>query len=72
MCAENELLSHTNCTVFAYDYSVEDFADGQLSPANRDRAHFFQRAISRTTDKSKQPPHYSIADLMKENGHEYV
>lgn len=65
------MLSRTNCEVWAYDFSVVDFGT-QLTPSNRARAHFFQRGISGTTDVTQDPPYYSIADLMKENGHDYI
>ncbi|KAJ0306327.1 hypothetical protein COL5a_003684 [Colletotrichum fioriniae] len=68
---ENEMLSRTNCVVWAYDFSVVDFGE-QLEPGNRARAHFLQAGISGKTDKTKTPPFYSIADLMKMNGHEYI
>lgn len=65
------MLSRTNCVVWAYDFSVVDFGE-QLEPGNRARAHFLQAGISGKTDKTKTPPFYSIADLMKMNGHEYM
>ncbi len=68
---ENEMLTRTNCEVWAYDFSVVDFGV-QLEPANRARAHFLQAGIAGTTDKTKDPPFYSISDLMKMNGHEYM
>lgn len=60
-----------NCTVWAYDFSVVDFGK-QLSSSNRDRAHFLQAGIAGKTDKSKNPPFYSIAELMRMNNHEYM
>ncbi|KAG7121618.1 hypothetical protein HYQ45_014452 [Verticillium longisporum] len=68
---ENEMLSRTNCTVWAYDFSVVDFGE-QLETWNRDRAHFLQAGIAGKTDKTKNPPFYSIAELMKMNNHEYI
>jgi len=68
---ENEILSRTDCELWAYDYSVVDFGV-QLEPANRDRAKFMQVGISGTTNTHKDPPFYSIADLMKMNGHDYM
>lgn len=65
------MLSRTNCVVWAYDFSVVDFGE-QLEPSNRDRAHFKQVGIAGKTDESKTPPFYSIADLMKMNGHNYM
>lgn len=68
---ENEMLSRTNCQVWAYDFSVVDFGT-QVEEKNRDRAKFMQVGIAGKTDTTKSPPFYSIADLMKMNGHEYI
>ncbi|KAK2040417.1 hypothetical protein LZ31DRAFT_604177 [Colletotrichum somersetense] len=68
---EQEMLERTPCVVWAYDFSVVDFGE-QLAPSNRDRAHFSQVGIAGTTDTTKTPPFYSIGDLMKLNGHEYI
>ncbi|KAJ9151820.1 hypothetical protein NKR23_g2752 [Pleurostoma richardsiae] len=68
---ENELLSRTHCEIFAYDFSVVDFGV-QLEPDNRARAHFMQAGIAGKTNESQTPPFYSIADLMKKNGHDYI
>ena len=68
---ENELLSRTDCEVWAYDFSVVDFGK-QMEPQNRDRAHFTQAGIAGKTNTTTDPPFYSIADLMEMNGHEYM
>lgn len=68
---ENEILSRTDCRLWAYDFSVVDFGV-QLEPENRDRAIFLQAGIAGETNLTKTPPFYSIADLMKMNGHEYM
>lgn len=68
---ENEMLSRTDCEVWAYDFSVVDFGE-QLESSNRARAKFMQVGIAGKTDKSRDPPFYSIADLMKMNGHDYM
>lgn len=68
---ENEMLSRTDCEVWAYDFSVVDFGE-QLESSNRARAKFMQVGIAGKTDKSRDPPFYSIADLMKMNGHDYI
>ena len=65
------MLSRTNCSVWAYDFSVVDFGE-QLLPANRGRAHFVQASIAGKTDKNRDPPFYSISELMKMNGHTYM
>ncbi len=68
---ENEMLTRTKCEVWAYDFSVVDFGK-QVEASNRDRAHFLQAGISGKTDKARNPPFYSISDLMKLNGHDYL
>ncbi len=68
---ENELLSRTACEVWAYDFTVVDFGE-QLEPGNRARAHFMQAGIAGATDERRDPPFYSIADLMRRNGHDYI
>ncbi|KAL8331492.1 hypothetical protein RB593_002098 [Gaeumannomyces tritici] len=68
---ENELLSRTNCSVWAYDFAVVDFGQ-QLEDGNRPRAHFMQAGVADQTNTSKSPPFYSLADLMRMNGHDYI
>lgn len=65
------MLSRTNCSVWAYDYSVIDFGE-QLEESNRERAHFLQAGISGATDTSRKPPFYSVGELMRMNGHNYM
>jgi len=65
------MLSRTACEIWAYDYSVADLGP-QLEPINRARIKFVQAGIAAQTDKNSQPPFYSIADLMKMNGHDYM
>jgi hypothetical protein len=65
------MLSRTPCSVWAYDFSVVDFGE-QLEASNRARASFLQAGIAGKTDKTKTPPFYSISDLMKMNGHDYM
>lgn len=68
---EDETLSRTSCEIWAYDFSVVDFGK-QLSTANRDKAHFTQAGIAGHTDPTRTPPYWSIQDLMKHNGHDYI
>ncbi|OLN92798.1 hypothetical protein CCHL11_06696 [Colletotrichum chlorophyti] len=68
---EEEMLSRTKCSVWAYDFSVVDFGK-QLEPQHRSKAHFLQAGIAGKTDPARDPPFYSIADLMKKNGHDYI
>lgn len=66
------MLSRTrSCKIWAYDFSVVDFGK-QLGDVHRGRAQFLQAGIAGKTDKNRSPPFYSIADLMKMNGHDYM
>ncbi|CAG8953658.1 hypothetical protein HYFRA_00006546 [Hymenoscyphus fraxineus] len=68
---EQEILERTNCEIWGYDYSVDEFGP-QLLPEYLPRTHFLRAAIGATTDPKSSPPSYSIQDLMKENGHDYI
>jgi hypothetical protein len=68
---EDEMLDRTHCEIWAYDFSVVDFGK-QLSAEHKSRAHFTQAGISGTTNPKKSPPFYTIQDLMKINGHDYL
>jgi hypothetical protein len=57
--------------MWAYDYSVDGLGP-QISESHHNRAHFMKVGIAGDTDKSKSPPSYTIADLMKINGHDYM
>jgi hypothetical protein len=65
------MLARTNCEIWAYDFSVVDFGK-QLTPEHRDRAHFMQVGIAGESKPTESPPYYSIQDLMKMNGHDYL
>ena len=68
---EEELLERTNCQLWGYDFSVDEFGP-QLKTKMKDRAHFTKAGISGKTDTTQNPPYYSIADLMDINGHTHV
>ncbi|OBT42189.1 hypothetical protein VE00_06833 [Pseudogymnoascus sp. WSF 3629] len=68
---EDETIERTNCEIWAYDYSVTSFGK-QLSYEHRARAHFTQAGISGVTNATSFPPFYTIQDLMKTNGHDYI
>jgi hypothetical protein len=68
---EDETIERTNCEIWAYDYSVTSFGK-QLSYEHRARAHFTQAGISGVTNATSFPPFYTIQDLMKTNGHDYM
>lgn len=68
---EDETIERTHCEIWAYDYSVANFGK-QLSYEHRARAHFTQAGISGVTNTTSWPPFYTIQDLMKINGHDYM
>jgi hypothetical protein len=68
---EQEMLERTNCEIWGYDFSVDNFGP-QIQDDVRHRTHFTKAAIGSTTDVTKNPPSYTIQDLMAKNGHDYV
>ncbi|EEP79287.1 predicted protein [Uncinocarpus reesii 1704] len=68
---ENSVLSRTNCEIWGYDYSVNSWAVS-LDHSFLPRAHFTKAGISNITNTDRSPPFYSVKDLMKLNGHDYI
>jgi len=68
---EQEMLERTNCEIWGYDFSVGGFGPS-LKPEYAHRAHFMQAGIAGNTDKTKNPPFYTIQDVMQMNGHSYI
>lgn len=68
---ENAVLGRTNCEIWGYDFSVISWA-ADLDSSFASRAHFTQAGIANVTDTQRSPPFYSIRDLMKMNGHDYI
>lgn len=69
---EAEMLQRIpSAQVFAYDYSVESFGP-QLSSAYASRAHFKKVGLGATDMPQNRPPFYSLASLMRQNGHDYM
>lgn len=68
---EAAMLERTNARVWGYDYSVSSWAK-DIKKEHYSRASFSKLGIGKVTDKSSDPPFYTIQDLMKENGHTYV
>ncbi|RDL37755.1 Uncharacterized protein BP5553_05188 [Venustampulla echinocandica] len=68
---EQEMLERTNCEIWGYDFSVEEFGPAIESNV-RHRTHFMKAGIAAQTDLAKNPPFYSIQDLMEKNGHDYI
>ena len=71
---EENLLRRTSCEVFGIDFSVVEFGEqlSSLTSEQKSRAHFRQVGIAGKTDRLHDPPFFSIQDLMKANGHEYI
>lgn len=67
---EAALLERTNARIWGYDYTVNKWAK-EIKPEYATRATFKKAGIGRT-DESKNPPFYTVQDLMKANGHTYV
>ncbi|RFU32158.1 hypothetical protein B7463_g4147, partial [Scytalidium lignicola] len=68
---EQELLTRTNCRVWGYDYSVNDFGP-VLDESNRQRTSFMQAGIAGQSSPNSVPPFFSIMDIMAMNGHDYI
>ena len=65
------MLQRTNCEVWGYDFSVDGFSN-QLKPEMLHRTHFMKAGISGDTEVNRDPPFYTIQDLMQKNGHDYM
>lgn len=68
---ENALLNRTNCEIWGYDYTVDAW-DNQLHESYRPHTHILRVGISGETNGTRTPPFYSVRDLMRRNGHEYI
>lgn len=68
---EEEMLARVNCEVWAYDFSVDELGP-EITEKHRGRIHFMKAGISGETQSTQNPPFYTIADLMKMNGHDYM
>lgn len=56
---EEELLERTKCELWGYDPSVDEFGP-QLKTKMKGRAHVTKAGISGKTDKTANPPYYTI------------
>lgn len=65
------MLERTNCQIWGYDFSVDAFGPA-IQNTYASRTHFLKAGISGTTESSKDPPFYTIQDLMAKNGHTYM
>jgi hypothetical protein len=68
---EAALLQRTNAAIWGYDYSVQSWAK-DIPAHQASRAKFHKFAIGKESNKSSDPPSYTIQDLMEVNGHSYV
>ena len=68
---EAAMMERTNAHIWGYDFSVEGWGK-EIQGEYASRAHFHKIGIGKETDKTHDPPFWSVADLMVENGHDYV
>ncbi|PSN58603.1 hypothetical protein BS50DRAFT_580615 [Corynespora cassiicola Philippines] len=68
---ETSLLQRTNALVWGYDHSVDTWAE-EIPPHQASRAQFKKASIGRVTNLAKDPPQFTIQDLMKSNNHSYI
>ena len=68
---EAALLKRTNCEIWGYDYTVASFAK-DIPGHQLPRTHFSQFGISEVTDENRDPKFFTVQDLMRNNGHEYI
>ncbi|KAL2071797.1 hypothetical protein VTL71DRAFT_13032 [Oculimacula yallundae] len=68
---EQEMLERTNCEIWGYDYSVDQFGPA-ITNEYRSRTHFLRAGIGGASNENSLPPFYNIQDLMKKNGHSYI
>jgi hypothetical protein len=68
---EAALLHRTNAQIWGYDYTVNGWA--KHIPAHQaSRAHFTKAGIGKTVIRDREPPFFTIQELMKINGHDYI
>merc|ERR1712225_91698 len=68
---EAALLKRTHCEIWGYDYTVASFAE-DIPGHQLPRTHFSQIGISEVTDEKRDPKFFTVQDLMRRNGHEYI
>ena len=61
-----------NCEIWGYDYSVTQFGPQLRNSPYGSKAHFFQYALGATDNHQATPPTYTLASMMKENGHTFI
>ncbi|SPO06822.1 uncharacterized protein DNG_09516 [Cephalotrichum gorgonifer] len=69
---EEAMMERTNVQIWGYDFSVDSWASEVAKGPFTSRAHFTKAGIGKETDPKRDPPFYTVQDLMKANGHEYV
>ncbi|KAL2106124.1 hypothetical protein VUR80DRAFT_7249 [Thermomyces stellatus] len=68
---EAAMMERTNAQIWGYDFSVDSWGP-EITPEWASRSHFHKVGIAKETNKTRDPPFWSIHDLMAENGHDYV
>ncbi|ESK89173.1 hypothetical protein Moror_5220 [Moniliophthora roreri MCA 2997] len=71
---EAEILANTRyCEVWGYDFSVNSFGP-EISKSNQHRAHFKSYKLAGTDREAygDEPAQYTLATLMKQNGHKHI
>ncbi|KAF4549557.1 Hypothetical protein D9617_21g097780 [Elsinoe fawcettii] len=68
---EAGMLRRTNAEVWGWDPTVDGWV-GEIKGWDRSRVHFEKFRLGPKTDEKARPQVWSIWDLMKRNGHEFV
>ncbi|KAK4123073.1 hypothetical protein N657DRAFT_690743 [Parathielavia appendiculata] len=66
---EAAMLERTNAQIWGYDYTVNGWAK-QIPAHQASRAHFTKAGIGK--DRMKDPPFFTVHELMEINGHDYI
>lgn len=68
---EAAMMERTNAHIWGYDFSVDSWGP-EVTNNWLSRSHFHKIGIGKETDTTRDPPFWSVADLMAKNGHDYV
>jgi len=71
---EAEILERSDCEIYMYDFSVSTFGPQlqAMDPAMSSRAHFFQYGIGGKDEVVDGHQFFTLASLMKMNGHDWI
>ena len=62
-----------HCEIWGYDFSVSSFApEIHNNPVFTSKTHFFPYKVGPRDNHQLDPPEYTIAELMKKNGHDFI